>query len=70
MELSLRSPVGASTGIVDMATSTRPTSEAPVVKTTTEARDGVTGHGVRYVLVWSVAAVVIIFGGLWLFYFH
>jgi hypothetical protein len=57
MELLLPSPIVASTRIVDMATSTRQTSEAPVVKATTEARDGVTGHGVRYVLFWSIAAV-------------
>jgi hypothetical protein len=55
---------------MNMATSTRPTSETPIVKTTTEAREGVTGQGVRYVLIWSVAAVVVIFGGLWFFYFH
>jgi hypothetical protein len=55
---------------MNMATSTRPTSETPVVKTATEAREGVTGQGVRYVLFWSVAAVVVIFGGLWFFYFH
>lgn len=53
-----------------MATSTRPTSETPVIKSATEARDGVTGQGVRYVLIWSVLAVVVIFGGLWFFYFH
>ena len=34
-----------------MATSTNPsTPETPVVRTTTQAREGVTGHGVRYVL--------------------
>jgi hypothetical protein len=53
-----------------MAISSRQTSEAPVVKTATEAREGVTGQGVRYVLIWSIAAVVVIFGALWLFYFH
>ena len=54
-----------------MATSTNQSrSETPVVKTTTEAREGVTGHGVRYVLMISTAAVVVIFVGLWLFYFH
>jgi hypothetical protein len=40
----------------------------PVVSTT-EARQGVTGHHVRYVLGVSVAAIVVIFGGLWFFYF-
>jgi hypothetical protein len=54
-----------------MATSTnQSTSETPVVRTTTQARQGVTGHGVRYVLVLSTAAIVVIFGALWLFYFH
>jgi len=54
-----------------MATSTnQSTSETPVVRTTTQAREGVTGHGVRYVLVISTTAVVVIFAALWLFYFH
>jgi hypothetical protein len=54
-----------------MASSTnQSTSEAPVVRTATQAREGVTGHGVRYVLVISTAAIVFIFGALWLFYFH
>jgi hypothetical protein len=54
-----------------MATSTNQTTpEVPVVLTTTQAREGVTGHGVRYVLVISTAAVVVIFAALWLFYFH
>ena len=54
-----------------MATSTNQgTTETPVVLTTTQAREGVTGHGVRYVLVISTAAVVVIFAALWLFYFH
>ena len=54
-----------------MATSmNQSTPETPVVLTTTQAREGVTGHGVRYVLVISTAAIVVIFGALWLFYFH
>ena len=52
-----------------MATSTN-TPETPVVRTTTQAREGVTGHGVRYVLVISTVAIVVIFAALWLFYFH
>ena len=44
--------------------------QTPVVRTATQAREGVTGHGVRYVLVISAAAVVVIFTTLWLFYFH
>jgi len=35
---------------------------APVVETTTEARQGVTGHNVRYVLFISLAAVIFAFG--------
>lgn len=54
-----------------MATSTnRSSSDAPIVRTTTQAREGVTGHNVRYVLMVSTVSVVVIFGGLWLFYFH
>jgi len=54
-----------------MATSTNQSaSETRVVRTTTQARQGITGHGVRYVLVISTAAIVVIFGALWLFYFH
>ena len=54
-----------------MATSTdRSSTEAPVVRTTTQAREGVTGHDVRYVLLVSTVAVVAIFAGLWLFYFR
>jgi len=54
-----------------MATSmNQSTSDTPVVRTTTQAREGVTGHGVRYVLAISTAAIVVIFAALWLFYFH
>lgn len=48
-----------------------PTStETPVVKSTTAARQGVTGHNVRYVLLIGTTAVIVIFAALWLFYFH
>jgi hypothetical protein len=54
-----------------MATSpNQSTRETPVVLTTTQAREGVTGHGVRYVLMISTAAVVVLFGALGLYYFH
>jgi hypothetical protein len=43
--------------------------ERPIVTTTDRAREGVTGHNVRYVLAISMIAVVVIFGGLWLYYF-
>jgi hypothetical protein len=34
-----------------------------------KARQGVTGHNVRYVLGFSVAAIVIVFAIIWLVYF-
>jgi hypothetical protein len=39
-------------------------TEAPLIVSTDEAREGVTGHGVRYVLGISLAAVVGIFAVL------
>jgi len=44
------------------------TEQRPVVPTT-QARQGVTGHNVRYVLGIGIVAIVVIFGGLWLYYF-
>jgi len=44
-------------------------TERPIVTTTNRAREGVTGHNVRYVLTASILLVVILFGGLWLYYF-
>ena len=41
-----------------------------IVKGATEAREGVTGHNVRYVLLMSLAGIVVIFAGLWLYYFR
>jgi hypothetical protein len=53
-----------------MATGTnRSTDETPVVRTATQAREGVTGHGVRYVLVISTTLVVVLFAAIWLYYF-
>jgi hypothetical protein len=37
------------------------TGESPPVLTATEAREGVTGHNVRYVLIGGLAAVVVAF---------
>ena len=45
-------------------------TETPIVRTTTEARDAVTGTGARYVLLWSTLGAIVIFAGLWFFYFH
>jgi hypothetical protein len=36
-------------------------SGRPVVESTTEARQGVTGHGARYVLMFSLGGVVLAF---------
>ncbi|MGN6750858.1 MAG: hypothetical protein ACTHJS_19965 [Xanthobacteraceae bacterium] len=41
----------------------RPVIAAP------QARQGVTGHNVRFVLGFSVAAVVIVFAIIWMIYF-
>ena len=35
-----------------------------------EARQGVTGHKVRYVLWFGLAAVIVAFAAIYLFYFH
>jgi hypothetical protein len=40
-----------------------------IVRSPTEAREGVTGQNVRYVLAASLAAIIIIFAGLWLYFF-
>jgi hypothetical protein len=40
-----------------------------IVKNTTEAREGVTGHNVRYVLIISVVGAGVVLAGLWLYYF-
>jgi hypothetical protein len=43
--------------------------EHRIVKSTTQARQGVIGHNVRTVLSFSVVATVVIFAGLWIYYF-
>jgi hypothetical protein len=43
--------------------------DPPVTRTTTEAREGVTGHNVRYVLIASVGGIIIVFAALWLYFF-
>jgi hypothetical protein len=45
------------------------THDTRVVKATTEARQGVTGHNVRTVLAVSLAAIVVLFAAIYLFYF-
>jgi hypothetical protein len=46
-----------------MTESNRPT------RTATQAREAVTGHNVRYVLIASLAGIIILFAGLWLYFF-
>jgi len=48
----------------------RTDTETPIVRTTTEAREGVTGHNVRYVLLIGTVSVIVIFAALWLYYFQ
>jgi hypothetical protein len=40
-----------------------------IVKSATDAREGVTGHNVRYVLIVIVVGVILAFGALWLYFF-
>jgi hypothetical protein len=40
-----------------------------IVRSAKQAREGVTGHNVRYVLMVSVLGVIILFAGLWLYFF-
>jgi hypothetical protein len=41
-----------------------------IVATTTEARHGVTGHNARYVLVWSIVGVTVVFVIVYFLYFR
>jgi hypothetical protein len=43
--------------------------EQPSVVSAREARQGVTGHNVRYVLGFSLVALIVAFGIIWLIYF-
>ncbi len=44
--------------------------QPPIVKTTTEARQGVTGHNVRYVLAWGLALAVVMMVILYFTFLH
>ena len=46
-----------------------PPAERPTLKTTDQARQGVTGHNVRYVLVFGLVGVAIAFAIIYLVYF-
>jgi hypothetical protein len=41
-----------------------------IAETTTEARQGVTGHNVRYVLVWSTVGVIVSFVIVYFLFFR
>jgi hypothetical protein len=41
-----------------------------IVETKTEARQGVTGHNVRYVLVWSTVGAIVAFVIVFLLFFR
>jgi hypothetical protein len=45
------------------------TANSRTVLPTQRARQGVTGHNVRYVLGFGTAAVVIVLAAIWSFYF-
>jgi hypothetical protein len=47
----------------------RPQSERRTVVSTQQARQGVTGHNVRYVLGIGIAAVIVAFAALFVIYF-
>jgi hypothetical protein len=42
----------------------------PAIVTTTEARSGVTGHNVRYVLIFGLGAAVVAFGIIFYAFFR
>lgn len=44
--------------------------DKPVVETTTEARAGVTGHNVRYVLLFGLGGVIVAFILVFVFYLY
>jgi hypothetical protein len=53
-----------------MAAATRNSAGTPVVKTGTEARQGETGHGVRYVLLFGTIAAILLLAAIAVYYFH
>jgi hypothetical protein len=51
-----------------MTSSDGPEQRRPII-TTTQARQGATGHNVRYVLGFGLAGIVFVFAIIWLVYF-
>ena len=49
--------------------SERHAAEHPIVETKQQARQGVTGHNVRYVLGFSLAGAIIVLALAYIFYF-
>lgn len=45
-------------------------NDRPSVKPTNEARQAVVGHNVRHVLAASLIGVIVVFGLIYLYYFH
>jgi hypothetical protein len=45
------------------------TEDQPKVVTKNRARAGVTGHNVRYVLLFGTVGVAVLFAALWFFFF-
>lgn len=52
------------------ATRGEPGDQQGVVKTTTQARQGVTGHNVRYVLIIGTALAVAAMAVIWFIFFR
>ena len=42
--------------------------DKPIVETTTEARAGVTGHNVRYVLIFGLGGVIVAFAVILIYF--
>lgn len=47
----------------------RPSDETPIIKSTAEARQGTTGHNVRYMLGFSVIGAVMALAVVYLWFF-
>jgi hypothetical protein len=66
----IRSGEGANIRETLMQASSEPGDQRPVVKTTNQARQGVTGHNVRYVLTIGTALAVAAMVVVWLAFFR
>jgi hypothetical protein len=58
---ALRNTFPASDPVAMLEPGSRAEQARPVVETEVEARQGVTGHNVRYVLGWGLAGIVLAF---------